>query len=445
MGKGLVIVESPAKAKTIKGFLGKDFDVQSCYGHIRDLPKDELGVDVDNGFAPKYIIPKDKKKIITNLRASLKGVETVWLATDEDREGEAISWHLVEALKLDKSKVKRIVFHEITKKAIQKAVENPRELNDDLVLAQQARRVLDRLVGYKLSPLLWKKVQSKLSAGRVQSVAVKLIVERERAHESFVPESSFKVVGDFSVDNRQDVRSFTAELKSKQSSEEKAMMLLEKLKGAVYEVKKLDVKPGKRSPSAPFTTSTLQQEAGRKLGISVKQTMRIAQQLYEEGKITYMRTDSVNLSDQAIEESKAQILKDFGHEYCNPRQYQTKSKGAQEAHEAIRPTSMSLRSLPAKGGAGSKLYELIWKRTIASQMSEAELERTVVTISAGNIEEDFIARGEVLKFDGFLKVYMDADMEDEPKQGVLPALNMGEEMSVNEIRAVQGFTKSPAR
>ena len=446
MAKGLVIVESPAKAKTIKGFLGEGFEVQSCFGHVRDLPKGELGVDVENGFKPRYIIPNEKKKVIANLKKHLKQSEIIWLATDEDREGEAISWHLVEALKLNRANTRRIVFHEITKKAILSAVSTPRELDDRLVMAQQARRVLDRLVGYNLSPVLWKKVRAKLSAGRVQSVAVKLVVAKEKEYSEFVPQSNYKITTDFVAIDGDTNSIFSATLKNKPDDEQKALKILEQLKKSVYYVKNIEQKPTKRSPSPPFTTSTLQQEAGRRLGMSVKQTMRYAQQLYEEGKITYMRTDSVNLSDTAIAESKEEICNIFGNQYFRKRQYQTKSKGAQEAHEAIRPTSMAMKTLQNREGH-KKLYELIWQRTLASQMSDAELEKTVITIDASSIKEDFVAKGEVLKFDGFLRVYHESKQKDNEKKDrvLLPDLNINDKLKAQEVKAVEGYTKPPAR
>lgn len=444
MAKNLVIVESPAKAKTIEKFLGKDFKVESSFGHIADLPSKELGVDVDNDFKPKYIVDKDKEALVKKLRDLAKKADTIWLASDEDREGEAISWHLVEELGLDKEKTKRIVFNSVTKSAIQKAIENPREINYNLVNAQQARRVLDRLVGYQLSPVLWKKIKPGLSAGRVQSVAVRLIVERERDIEAFTPEGAFKISAEFKTGSGS---VFTAKVGKSFSTKEEANSFLEKNIGAGFSVGKLDKKPAKKSPSAPFTTSTLQQEASRKLYFSVGRTMQVAQRLYEAGLITYMRTDSVNLSSEAITSAKDAIIKNYGEKYSNTRSFTGKSKGAQEAHEAIRPTEMGNQS-PSLERDQSKLYDLIWKRTIASQMSDAQLERTNVKIQADKHDLEFTANGEVIKFDGFLKVYMEGvDDEDlaEEQEGMLPAMKVGEALHNNYIAATERFSRPPYR
>lgn len=443
MSKNLVIVESPAKAKTIEGFLGKDFTVKSSFGHVRDLVKKGMGINLDKNFAPEYEISPDKERVVSELSKLAKKADTVWLATDEDREGEAISWHLSEALDLDQKKTKRIVFNEITKSAIQKAVANPRKIDKHLVDAQQARRILDRLVGFELSPILWKKIKPSLSAGRVQSVAVRLIVEREREITAFQSAFSYKVSGVFTVNGA----SFKAELGSKFKTEAEAKAFLEKCKNATYTVESLETKPAKKSPSAPFTTSTLQQEASRKLGFSVSQTMTVAQKLYEAGKITYMRTDSVNLSDTAINQAKEEIVKNYGQKYLNIRQYKTKSKGAQEAHEAIRPSYLDKQSIDGDSGQ-VRLYDLIWKRTIASQMSDAELEKTNVTIKVSTATENFIAQGEVLKFDGFLKVYLESTDDDDAKDedsGILPAMKVGQTLQNKEITAVQRFTHHPPR
>ncbi|SDL73857.1 type I DNA topoisomerase [Kriegella aquimaris] len=444
MAKNLVIVESPAKAKTIEKFLGKDYKVESSFGHIADLPSKELGVDVDNDFEPKYIVDKDKKALVKKLKDLAAKAETIWLASDEDREGEAISWHLVETLGLDKSKTKRIVFNSITKSAIQKAIENPREINYNLVNAQQARRVLDRLVGYQLSPVLWKKIKPGLSAGRVQSVAVRLIVERERDIDVFVPEGSFKISAEFKTE---DGNIFTAKLNKTFPSKKEAESFLKKNIGADFSVGSLDKKPAKKSPSAPFTTSTLQQEASRKLYFSVGRTMQVAQRLYEAGLITYMRTDSVNLSGEAINAAKDAIIDNYGEKYSSVRNFKGKTKGAQEAHEAIRPTDMTRQS-PSLERDQSKLYELIWKRTIASQMSDAQLERTNVKIKASTHSEEFTANGEVIKFDGFLKVYMEGlDEEDtaEEQEGMLPAMTVGDALLNQYITATERFTRPPYR
>ena len=444
MAKNLVIVESPAKAKTIEKFLGKDFKVESSFGHIADLPSKELGVDVDNDFKPKYIVDTDKKALVKKLKDLAKKAEMIWLASDEDREGEAISWHLAETLGLEKDKTKRIVFNSITKSAIQKAIENPREINYNLVNAQQARRVLDRLVGYQLSPVLWKKIKPGLSAGRVQSVAVRLIVERERSIEGFTPEASFRIVAQFKTEEGS---SFSAKMNKTYPSKEAAEEFLKQNIGSDFSVGSLDKKPAKKSPSAPFTTSTLQQEASRKLYFSVGRTMQVAQRLYEAGLITYMRTDSVNLSDEAINAAREAIIKNYGENYSNVRNFKGKSKGAQEAHEAIRPTNMSNQS-PSLERDQQKLYELIWKRTIASQMSDAQLERTNVKIKSGNHSELFTANGEVIKFDGFLKVYMEGiDEEDkgEEQEGMLPAMKIGDALKNNFITATERFSRAPYR
>ena len=444
MAKNLVIVESPAKAKTIEKFLGKDYKVESSFGHIADLPSKELGVDVDKNFEPKYIVDEDKKALVKKLKTLADKAEIIWLASDEDREGEAISWHLAEELKLDKKKTRRIVFNSITKSAIQKAIENPREINYNLVNAQQARRVLDRLVGYELSPVLWKKIKPGLSAGRVQSVAVRLIVERERDIESFTPEASFKISAEFKTEEGS---IFTAKLYKTFSTKEEAQKFLASNIGADFSVGSLDKKPAKKSPSAPFTTSTLQQEASRKLYFSVGRTMQVAQRLYEAGLITYMRTDSVNLSSEAITALKDTIVDNYGEKYSTVRKFKGKSKGAQEAHEAIRPTEMTNTS-PSLERDQSKLYDLIWKRTIASQMSDAKLERTNVKIKANTHSEEFTANGEVIKFDGFLKVYLESsDEEDTPEEqdGMLPSMNVGETLLNNYISATERFTRPPYR
>lgn len=444
MAKNLVIVESPAKAKTIEKFLGKDFKVESSFGHIADLPSKELGVDVDNDFKPKYIVDDDKKALVKKLKDLAKKADVIWLASDEDREGEAISWHLSETLELDKAKTKRIVFNSITKSAIQKAILNPREINYNLVNAQQARRVLDRLVGYQLSPVLWKKIKPGLSAGRVQSVAVRLIVEREREIDAFNPEASFRISAQFKTTQG---GVFTAKLNKTFASKEKAEAFLKENRGANFSVSNLDKKPAKKSPSAPFTTSTLQQEASRKLYFSVGRTMQVAQRLYEAGLITYMRTDSVNLSEEAINAAKDAIVSNYGESYSKVRNFKGKSKGAQEAHEAIRPTDMMKQS-PSLERDQSKLYELIWKRTIASQMSDAQLERTNVKVKANTHGETFTANGEVIKFDGFLKVYLEGqDEEDagEEQEGMLPAMSVGDQLNNNFITATERFSRPPYR
>ena len=444
MAKNLVIVESPAKAKTIEKFLGKDYKVESSFGHIADLPSKELGVDVEKDFSPKYIVDQDKKALVKKLKDLAKKADTIWLASDEDREGEAISWHLAETLGLDRSKTKRIVFNSITKSAIQKAIENPREINYNLVNAQQARRVLDRLVGYELSPVLWKKIKPGLSAGRVQSVAVRLIVERERDIDVFKPDASYKVVAEFKTEKG---NVFAAKLGKSFKTKEEAQVFLNKNAGSLFNVESLDKKLAKKSPAAPFTTSTLQQEASRKLYFSVARTMQVAQRLYEAGLITYMRTDSVNLSGEAIGAAKDTIIQNYGEQYSKVRNYKGKSKGAQEAHEAIRPTDMNLQS-PSLERDQSKLYELIWKRTLASQMSDAQLERTNVKIKSDSYQEEFTANGEVIKFDGFLKVYLEGkDEEDlaEEQEGLLPAMKTGDQLFYNYITATERFTRPPYR
>ncbi|WP_417357926.1 type I DNA topoisomerase [Flavobacterium sp.] len=442
MAKNLVIVESPAKAKTIEKFLGKDYQVESSYGHIADLPSKEIGVDIENGFKPKYQVSSDKKALVKKLKDLSKSAETVWLASDEDREGEAIAWHLAEELKLDKSKTKRIVFHEITKTAIQKAIENPRTIDYNLVNAQQARRILDRLVGYELSPVLWKKVKSGLSAGRVQSVSVRLIVERERDIQNFKAEASYSITAEFVNETG---KSFKARLPKNFTTKQEAQDFLNKNIGSEYKVTDLETKPGKKSPAAPFTTSTLQQEASRKLYFPVGVTMMLAQRLYEAGLITYMRTDSVNLSQEAMAAAEAEITKSYGKEYSRPRNYATKSKGAQEAHEAIRPTDMTRHTVNIDRDQ-SRLYDLIWKRTVASQMSDAKLERTNVKIEANNHKEIFAASGEVLLFEGFLKVYLEgSDDEDVEQEGMLPALKVNEKLRNNYITATERFSRPPAR
>ncbi len=447
MPKNLVIVESPAKAKTIENFLGKDFTVMSSFGHIRDIEGKGLGIDFEHNYKPEYSVSKDKTKVVAELKKAAKDAEMVWLASDEDREGEAISWHLSEVLKLTKEKSKRIVFHEITKSAILHAIENPREIDINLVDAQQARRVLDRIVGFELSPVLWRKIKPSLSAGRVQSVAVRLIVDREREINKFVPEAAYRVIAAFMVkDKNGKLVELKAELNKRFKTKEEVFVFLENCNKSQFEIEDIVTKPAKKSPAAPFTTSTLQQEASRKLGYSVNQTMRVAQSLYESGKITYMRTDSVNLSDLAIGTSKAEVIRMAGEEYSKTRQYSTKSKGAQEAHEAIRPTYMDQHQID--GTAQEKrLYELIWKRTIASQMADAQLERTTATISISGSSEKFIANGEVLVFDGFLKVYLEStdDENEQEQEGMLPPLHVKEPLSLSEVVAQERFTQKPAR
>ncbi|MCG9791326.1 type I DNA topoisomerase [Flavobacterium algicola] len=442
MAKNLVIVESPAKAKTIEKFLGSDYQVESSYGHIADLPSKEIGVDVENGFKPKYEVSSDKKALVTKLKGLAKKAEMVWLASDEDREGEAISWHLAEELKLDKTKTKRIVFHEITKNAILKAIDNPREIDYNLVNAQQARRVLDRLVGYELSPVLWRKIKGGLSAGRVQSVSVRLIVERERDIQNFSAVASYSVVAEFTNEAG---RSFKAKLPKNFNTKKEAEDFLNKNIGSTYKVSDLETKPTKKTPTAPFTTSTLQQEAARKLYLPVGITMQLAQRLYEAGLITYMRTDSVNLSKDAIDAAQAEIIKSYGKEFSFPRTFTSKSKGAQEAHEAIRPTDMSRHTVNIDRDQ-ARLYDLIWKRTLASQMSDAKLERTNVKIEANNHGEVFTASGEVLLFEGFLKVYLEGHDDDEEEQeGMLPAMKVNEKLINNFITATERYSRPPAR
>ncbi|WDF64316.1 type I DNA topoisomerase [Flavobacterium sp. KACC 22763] len=442
MAKNLVIVESPAKAKTIEKFLGSDFQVESSYGHIADLPSKEIGVDVENGFKPKYEVSPDKKALVTKLKSLSKNAETVWLASDEDREGEAISWHLAEELKLDRKKTKRIVFHEITKSAILKAIDNPREIDYNLVNAQQARRVLDRLVGYELSPVLWRKIKGGLSAGRVQSVSVRLIVEREREIQSFNAVATYSIVAEFVNEAG---KAFKAKLPKNFNTKKEAEDFLNQNIGSKYKVADLETKPTKKSPTAPFTTSTLQQEAARKLYLPVGITMQLAQRLYEAGLITYMRTDSVNLSKEAMDAAQAEIIKSYGKEFSKPRVFANKNKGAQEAHEAIRPTDMSRHTVNIDRDQ-ARLYDLIWKRTLASQMSDAQLERTNVKIEADNHDEIFTASGEVLLFEGFLKVYLEGHDDDEEEQeGMLPALKVNEKLANNYITATERYSRPPAR
>ncbi|TFD99122.1 type I DNA topoisomerase [Dysgonomonas capnocytophagoides] len=449
MQKNLVIVESPAKAKTIEKFLGKDYKVMSSYGHIRDLKKKDLGVDLAHNYKPLYEIPADKKKLVSELKSAAKDADVVWLASDEDREGEAISWHLYEALDLKDKNSKRIAFHEITKNAILHAIENPREIDKNLVDAQQARRVLDRIVGFEVSPVLWKKVKPALSAGRVQSVAVRLIVEREREIQNFNTEAAYRIQAVFIKEENGTKYELKAELNKRLKTKEEAMALLEQLKNeSAFAINDIQTKPVKKSPAAPFTTSTLQQEAARKLGFSVSQTMSVAQKLYESGKITYMRTDSVNLSSLAINTSRAEIETVYGKEYSKTRQFSTKAKGAQEAHEAIRPTYMN-ESKVSGSSQEQKLYDLIWKRTIASQMSDAELERTTVTIDLPKDNDlKFVSTGEVLKFDGFLRVYLE-DTDDEPadtdEASLLPPLHLNEKLDLQETTATERFTQRPPR
>jgi DNA topoisomerase I len=445
MSKNLVIVESPAKAKTIEGYLGKDYKVASSMGHIRDLPKGKDAIDIENNFEPTYEVSPDKKEVIKKLKDLAKEAKMVYLASDEDREGEAISWHLKEVLKLNDKKTRRIVFTEITKNAILNAIKNPRGIDIDLVNAQQARRVLDRLVGFELSPILWKKIKTGLSAGRVQSVAVRLVVEREREIDQFDAKSSFRVVANFDLGKG---KHLTAELPEKFNSEEQAMKFLESCKGAKLTIGDLQKKPAKKSPAPPFTTSTLQQEAGRKLSFSVSQTMVVAQKLYEAGKISYMRTDSVNLSDEAVAGATKQINSAYGKEFVHVRKFKTKSASAQEAHEAIRPTDFSVTD-PGMDRNAQRLYELIWKRAIASQMADAELERTTAVINIStNKNYSFTAQGEVIKFEGFLKVYFESQDEDDGEEEggkVLPPLKVGQELGLNEISATETFSRHPAR
>ena len=447
MQKNLVIVESPAKAKTIEKFLGADFKVMSSYGHIRDLKKKNFGVDLDT-FEPQYEIPADKKHVVSELRTHARKAEAVWLASDEDREGEAISWHLAEVLGLDPKETRRIVFHEITKPAIQAAIAHPRHIDLNLVDAQQARRVLDRLVGFKLSPVLWRKVRPNLSAGRVQSVAVRLIVEREREIQNFKTEESYRVTAQFSVPSAEGNALLKAELNKRFSTQAEAEAFLADCQSATFRIDNIATRPTRRTPAPPFTTSTLQQEAARKLGFTVSQTMTIAQHLYENGKITYMRTDSVNLSALCINGSKEEICNLWGEKYSKPRQFHTQSKGAQEAHEAIRPTDMSATTIEGRSQE-KRLYELIWKRTIASQMADAEIEKTTVNISGTGLDEQFVANGEVVKFDGFIKVYHestdDDDQLDAEGSRMLPPISEGQPLLRREISALQRYTQSPMR
>ena len=451
MAKNLLIVESPAKAKTIEKILGEDFEVKSCYGHIRDLEKGDMGIDVKDNYKPRYIVPEDKEKVVKELKAIAKKSGEVWLATDEDREGEAISWHLCEVLGLDPVTTKRIVFHEITKPAIQSAVSRPRTVDMNLVNAQQARRILDRIVGFELSPVLWRKMSMKnnLSAGRVQSVAVRIIAEREREINAFVPVSSFKIEALFTAnDVTGKAVTFSAEGK-KQATAENAEKFLEGCVGADYTVTDIQVKPAKKTPAAPFTTSTLQQEASRKLGYSVSRTMLLAQKLYESGKITYMRTDSLSLSELAVDAIKNQISSQYGPKYVQPRKFKNKNESAQEAHEAIRPTEMS--NMTVEDADLRRLYDLIWKRTMASQMADAELEKTTAKILISTNKEELTASGEVLKFDGFLKVYReDRDEEDitdeeEGQEGMLPPLAVRQQLPLKEMRAIERFTRALPR
>ncbi|GGH00405.1 type I DNA topoisomerase [Mucilaginibacter phyllosphaerae] len=446
MAKNLLIVESPAKAKTIEGYLGKDFTVKSSYGHIRDLVKSEDAIDINNNFNQKYEVPADKKQVVSELKKLAKEADIVWLASDEDREGEAISWHLFETLGLKEPDTRRIVFHEITKPAIMRAIENPRKIDYNLVNAQQARRVLDRLVGFELSPVLWKKVKPSLSAGRVQSVAVRLIVDREREVNKFTAEAAFKVVALFGTGRN----AFKAELPERFSKQEDAEKFLQDCVKAIFEIKSLETRPTKRSPAAPFTTSTLQQEASRKLGYSVARTMQVAQRLYESGYITYMRTDSVNLSDTALNAAEKEITSAYGEKYHQHRKYKTKNASAQEAHEAIRPTYFNNHTIDGESNE-KRLYELIWKRAIASQMSEAQFEKTVAKISISTRKEDLVANGEVMKFDGFLKVYLESNDDEEDNQtadgenAILPPLTKGQVLDLQELSATERFSRPPAR
>ena len=447
MANNLVIVESPAKAKTIEGFLGKEYTVKASQGHVRDLNKNTLSVNIEKDFEPEYEISDDKRNIVAELRKLAKAADTVWLASDEDREGESIAWHLYEVLDLKKKKnIKRIVFHEITKTAIQNAIENPRDINMGLVNAQQARRVLDRLVGYELSPLLWKKVKPSLSAGRVQSVAVRLIVEREEEIKNFVQSSAYRITAQFTFTKDGQEYNLLAELPHRFEDKEETKKFIASCIGASYKVENIEKKPSVRYPAPPFTTSTLQQEAARKLGFSVANTMRIAQQLYESGKITYMRTDSVNLSSLALGMAQKEIAKHYGNEYVKTRQYHTKSKGAQEAHEAIRPTYLDQHTI--KGTADEKkLYELIWKRTIASQMADAQMERTNVNIGISTNDKQFVATGEAILFDGFLKVYMESydDAPAENDTAILPPVTAGMNLNMDKMEAQQRYTRPPFR
>lgn len=445
MSKNLVIVESPAKAKTIEGYLGKDYTVKSSYGHVRDLPKDNTAIDVANGFAPKYVISADKKQVIKELKQLVKGSEMVWLATDDDREGEAISWHLKEALNLTDEGTKRIVFREITKNAITKAISSPRTIDIDLVNAQQARRVLDRLVGFELSPILWKKIKGGLSAGRVQSVAVRIVVERERQIDAFEPISSYKVTADFDLGGGKELK---GELPKKFATKEEAVAFLKDCSTAAFEIENLEKKPRSKSPAPPFTTSTLQQEASRKMSLPVSLTMSLAQKLYEKGHITYMRTDSVNLSDDALKAASDTIQGLFGSEYSKTRKYKSKNDSAQEAHEAIRPTDFNKQHLNVPANE-QRLYELIWKRTVASQMSDAQLEKTVATINISTATQKFIASGEVIKFDGFLRVYLESTDDEEEgseeSKGMLPPLSIGQKLDLDTVTATERFSRSAPR
>jgi DNA topoisomerase-1 len=443
MSKNLVIVESPAKAKTIEKYLGSEFKVSSSYGHISDLPKKEIGIDFENNFKPKYIISFDKKDIVRQLKKQALSAETVWLASDEDREGEAIAWHLFESLKLDKSKTKRIVFREITKKAILNAIENPREINYNLVNAQQARRIIDRLVGFEISPILWRKVKGGLSAGRVQSVAVRLLVDKENEINNFIPKSSFKISSKFSDSNN---NKLSAQLSGVFESENKAKEILEKSLTSNFSISSVEKKPFKKTSSAPFTTSTLQQEASRKLGFSVSRTMSAAQRLYESGHITYMRTDSVNLSQDALNAAGKVISKMYGKNYHKTKRFSNKNKGAQEAHEAIRPTNFENKSVNMESDQ-IKLYNLIWLRTISSQMSDALLERTILKISSDQYDNQFTCKGEVIKFDGFLKVYIEGtdDNENDDSEGLLPNLSEGDKLINNNMVATEKFSRPPYR
>ena len=447
MPKNLVIVESPAKAKTIEKFLGSDYHVMSSFGHIRDLAEKGIGIDFENNYQPQYAVSTDKKKTVAELKKACKESEVVWLASDEDREGEAIAWHLYEELKLKPENTRRIVFHEITKEAILHAIENPRNIDINLVDAQQARRVLDRIVGFELSPILWRKIRPSLSAGRVQSVAVRLIVEREREINQFTAEATYRVNAIFdSVDVAGKAIELKAELQQRFATKAEAMEFLEKCKDAQFSVDSIITKPAKKSPAPPFTTSTLQQEAARKLGFSVSQTMQVAQRLYEAGKITYMRTDSVNLSDLALGTSKAEIISMAGQKYVHIRKFTTKSKGAQEAHEAIRPSYMNAHTVEGTSQE-KRLYELIWKRTIASQMADAELEKTSIYISISGVKHQFVASGEVIVFDGFLKVYLEStdDETDAENDSLLPKMNQGEKLLPIEIVAQERFSQKPPR
>jgi len=442
-GSNLVIVESPAKAKTIEGYLGSDFKVLSSYGHVRDLPKKGQAIDVENNFTPHYEVSPEKKQLVSDLKKAVKNADIVWLATDEDREGEAISWHLYEALDLKQKQTKRITFNEITKPAILKAIETPRQINTELVNAQQARRVLDRLVGFELSPVLWRKVRPSLSAGRVQSVAVKLIVEREREITAFQIGSFFRINGVFDAKKGR----LKTELSTHLDNKDQAKEFLEKCRKAQFFVSSVQTKPATKKPAAPFTTSTLQQEASLKLGFSVSKTMSVAQRLYEGGYITYMRTDSVNLSQTALDGARKEIVKSYGQEYSNQTNYKTKSEGAQEAHEAIRPTDFSLHAIDLSRDE-TRLYDLIWKRSIASQMSVAQLERTTISINAQEIEHKFVAKGEVIKFDGFLRVYIESSIDEDEESdvaGLLPKVEVDEKVKTEQIVATQRFTRPPAR